>query len=91
MQLTYAEQSVTTDTVHQCIPSESLKSLGIHSYDNGYVNTAVCHSQITYIDGDKGILRYRGYDIEALAASSNFLEVSYLLIHGELPLSLIHI
>jgi citrate synthase len=55
------------------------------TYDPGYDNTASCKSTITYIDGDKGILRYRGYPIEQLAEQSNFLEVAYLLIFGELP------
>ncbi len=54
-------------------------------YDPGYFNTAVCKSRITYIDGDKGILEYRGYSIEQLAESSSFLEVSFLLIYGFLP------
>ncbi|MCO1578291.1 citrate synthase [Crossiella sp. SN42] len=53
--------------------------------DPGFVNTASCASEITYIDGDAGILRYRGYPIEQLAAKSSFVEVSYLLIYGELP------
>ncbi|MGL5911737.1 MAG: citrate synthase, partial [Phycicoccus sp.] len=55
--------------------------------DSGFVNTASCTSAITYIDGDQGILRYRGYPIEQLAEHSSFLEVSYLLIYGELPSS----
>ena len=54
-------------------------------YDPGFVNTASCRSAVTFIDGDKGILEYRGYPIEQLAEKSNFLEVAYLLIHGELP------
>jgi citrate synthase len=58
---------------------------GMMTYDPGYGNTAACKSAITYIDGDKGILRYRGYPIEQLAEKSNFLEVAYLLIYGELP------
>ncbi|MCB0123750.1 MAG: citrate synthase [Caldilineaceae bacterium] len=58
---------------------------GMMTYDPGYGNTASCKSSITYIDGDKGILRYRGYPIEQLAEQSNFLEVAYLLIYGELP------
>jgi citrate synthase len=58
---------------------------GTLSYDPGFKNTASCRSEITYIDGDNGILEYRGYPIEQLAEQSNFLEVSYLLIHGELP------
>jgi citrate synthase len=53
--------------------------------DPGFVNTGSCESSITYLDGEKGILRYRGYPIEQLAEKSNFLEVSYLLIYGELP------
>ncbi len=55
------------------------------AYDPGFINTAACRSAITYIDGDAGILRYRGYPIEQLAAHSTFTEVSYLLIYGELP------
>jgi citrate synthase len=58
---------------------------GLALYDPGFVNTASCKSAVTYIDGDKGILEYRGYPIEQLAENSSFLEVSYLLIHGELP------
>ncbi|MBA2773628.1 MAG: citrate synthase [Nocardioidaceae bacterium] len=54
-------------------------------YDPGFVNTASCRSAVTYIDGDKGILEYRGYPIEQLAEKSNYLEVAYLLVHGELP------
>ena len=55
------------------------------SYDPAFMNTASCRSSITYIDGDKGILEYRGYPIEQLAEKSTYLEVAYLLIHGELP------
>jgi citrate synthase len=58
---------------------------GLMSYDPGLMNTATCRSSITFIDGEKGILQYRGYPIEQLAEKSNFLEVAYLLIHGELP------
>ena len=58
---------------------------GLLGYDPGYKNTASARSEITYIDGANGILRYRGYPIEQLAEQSNFLEVAYLLIHGELP------
>ncbi len=61
------------------------KDKGLLAYDPGFVSTASCQSQITYIDGEKGILRYRGYPIEQLAENSNFLEVAYLLIYGELP------
>ncbi|SDH01742.1 citrate synthase [Lentzea fradiae] len=62
-----------------------LSTTGLVTLDTGFVNTASCSSEITYIDGDAGILRYRGYPIEQLAARSNFIEVSYLLIYGELP------
>jgi len=58
---------------------------GLIAYDPGFKNTASCRSAITYIDGDAGILRYRGYPIQELAEHSTFLEVAYLLIHGELP------
>ncbi len=58
---------------------------GLMTYDPAFMNTASCKSSITYIDGDKGILRYRGYPIEQLAEKSNFLETAYLLLYGELP------
>jgi citrate synthase len=64
-----------------------LKETGYTTLDSGFVNTASCASKITFIDGDKGILRYRGYPIEQLAERASFLEVSYLLIYGELPTS----
>src|SRR5581483_3185574 len=57
----------------------------VFTYDPGFTSTAACESDITYIDGDKGILLYRGYSIDQLAEHSNFLEVCYLLLHGELP------
>jgi citrate synthase len=62
-----------------------LPSTGLVTLDNGFSNTAACSSEITYIDGDAGILRYRGYPIEQLAEHSTFAETSYLLIYGELP------
>ena len=65
--------------------SSLLKSTGYVTLDPGFVNTASCSSAITYIDGDAGILRYRGYPIEQLAEHSTFLEVAHLLIYGELP------
>ena len=65
--------------------SKLLGSTGQVTIDPGFVNTASCQSAITFIDGDKGILRYRGYPIEQLAEQSTFLETSYLLIYGELP------
>ncbi|MEY3473531.1 MAG: hypothetical protein RLY22_1034, partial [Actinomycetota bacterium] len=60
-------------------------STGFNAFDQGFVNTASTRSAITYIDGEQGILRYRGYPIEELAASKSFLEVAYLLIYGNLP------
>ena len=62
-----------------------LRDTGHVTLDHGFMNTASCSSQITYIDGDAGILRYRGYPIEQLAANSTFLETSYLLMKGQLP------
>jgi citrate synthase len=58
---------------------------GLMSYDPAFENTASCRSEVTYIDGEKGILRYRGYPIEQLAEGSSYLETAYLIIHGELP------
>jgi citrate synthase len=58
---------------------------GLMTYDPGFTNTASCKSRITFIDGDRGILRYRGYPIEQLAEESNFLESAYLILYGELP------
>lgn len=58
---------------------------GHFTYDPGFTSTASCHSDITYIDGDEGVLLYRGYSIEELAINSDFMEVSYLLLFGELP------
>ena len=58
---------------------------GVITIDPGYKNTGSCESAITFLDGEKGILRYRGYSIEELAEKADFLEVAYLLIFGELP------
>jgi len=58
---------------------------GLLAYDPAFLNTASCRSAVTFIDGDKGILEYRGYPIEQLAEQSSYLEVAYLLVHGELP------
>ncbi len=63
----------------------SADDFGVMSYDPAFMNTASCQSAVTFIDGDKGILRYRGYPIEQLAEKCSFLEVAYLLLHGELP------
>ena len=69
------------------ISSKAIRDLdpGLWVYDPAYMQTAACRSSITYIDGDAGILRYRGYPIEQLAEKSNYLEVAYLLLNGELP------
>lgn len=61
------------------------KNTGLFAFDPGFVSTASCESKITYIDGDQGLLYYRGYPIEQLAEKSDYLEVCYLLIYGELP------
>src|SRR3954449_3913254 len=58
---------------------------GLFAYDPGFTSTASCKSAITYIDGEKGVLLHRGYPINQLAENSTFMEVSYLLLHGELP------
>ncbi|MBW3575110.1 MAG: citrate synthase [Actinobacteria bacterium] len=69
------------------IPSSALRQLdpGLRVYDPAFLSTASCASSITYVDGDRGILRHRGYPIEQLAERSTYLEVAYLLLHGELP------
>ena len=61
--------------------------MGVFTFDPGFVATASCESKITYIDGEKGVLLYRGYPVEQLAENSSFLEVAYLLLYGELPVS----
>lgn len=69
------------------IDIKTLRSVtgGVTTIDPGYKNTGSCESAITFLDGEKGILRYRGYSIEELAEKADFLEVAYLLIFGELP------
>ena len=67
------------------IDIRSLGKHGVYTYDPGFMATAACQSNITYIDGDEGVLLHRGYPIEQLAEHCDFLEVSYLLMHGELP------
>src|SRR4051794_21833954 len=69
---------------HGAFNGGELKAQGVLSYDQPLVSTATARSAITYIDGDAGILRYRGYPIEQLAQQKHFLEVAYLLAHGEL-------
>src|SRR3989454_3112187 len=77
---------------HDTIRAADLRPIKVHaddfglmSYDPAFNNTALCHSKITFIDGDKGILRYRGYPIEELAENSTYLETAYLILYGELP------
>src|SRR5207247_6613178 len=65
--------------------SKLLATTGCTTLDEGYANTGATVSRITFLDGDRGILRYRGYGIEDLAANCDFLEVAHLLIYGELP------
>ncbi len=78
-----------TDSTIRAIDLRQIKvnpeEFGMMSYDPAFMNTASCYSRVTFIDGDKGILRYRGYPIEQLAEGSNFVETAYLLINGELP------
>ena len=74
-----------SDRARSAIRATALKELGLASYDPAFLNTASVTSAITFIDGDAGILRYRGYPIEQLATESTYLETAYLLIHGELP------
>ena len=81
------EVRATTEGAPGADIGKLLSSTGMVTFDMGYANTASCTSQITYIDGDAGILRYRGYPIAELAEHSTFLETSYLLIYGELPTS----
>ena len=89
--LNYPGGSLDLPEVHATIGEDGyniaplLSTTGHVTIDHGFVNTAACSSSVTYIDGDKGILRYRGYPIEQLAEESTFLETAYLLIYGELP------
>jgi len=79
---------ITNDTI-KAIDLRQIKvkddDFGMMTYDPAFMNTASCHSNITFIDGEKGILRYRGYPIEQLAGKCSYLEVAYLLLNGELP------
>jgi citrate synthase len=85
-------QSYTLPIYHGTIRAMDLRQIktgpddfGLMTYDPAYMNTAACHSAVTYLDGERGILRYRGYPIEQLAEHCTFLEVAYLLLYGELP------
>jgi citrate synthase len=82
------EVPITDETIHATDLRQikvNSDDFGLMTYDPAFMNTAACRSAITFIDGDKGILRYRGYPIEQLAEQASFLEVAYLLIEGELP------
>ena len=85
------EKTASLPVLHGSIGTPALdigklnRDTGYFTYDPGFVSTASCRSAITYIDGDAGVLMYRGYPIEQLAEHSNFLETSYLLLNGELP------
>jgi citrate synthase len=89
--ITYGDKSAEMDVLQSVDgpsavdTSKLLANIGLTSFDQGFVNTASTKSAITYIDGEQGILRYRGYPIEELAGKKSFLEVSHLLIYGELP------
>ena len=89
--ISYKDKTAEFPVVSSSVGSDAMdisklhSSLGLHTFDQGFVNTASTKSGITFIDGDAGILRYRGYPIEQLAAKKSFLDVSYLLIYGELP------
>jgi len=89
--LSAGDQSVVLSVLkptlgNACVDISKLtKETGLFTYDSGFTATASCKSAITYIDGDNGVLLYRGYPIEQLAEKSSFLEVSYLLMNGELP------
>src|SRR5687768_9154767 len=80
-------QSVEIPIVNGGVSSQEWRKVlpDVFFHDPGFMATAVCESSVTYLDGDEGILRYRGYPIEQLAEHSTYLEVAYLLIHGELP------
>src|SRR5579863_3306136 len=75
------EIPIVDGTIH----ATELQKLGLMSYDPAFLNTASTRSSITYIDGDAGILRYRGYPIEQLAEHASFLEIVWLIFEGELP------
>lgn len=89
--LSYKDQSLELPVIESTLGSSAVdisklqSGLGLHTYDQGFLNTASTKSSITFIDGEAGILRYRGYPIEQLAEKKSFLEVSHLLIYGELP------
>ena len=81
----------SADIIHDNMGSKSIdisglrKETGYITYDPGFMNTGSCMSSICYIDGEKGILRYRGYDLDDLVAKCDFIEVAYLMVKGTLP------
>jgi citrate synthase len=84
-ELPIKDGAIRATDLHQI--KTSSEDAGLMTYDPSFMNTAACYSKITYIDGDRGILEYRGYPIEQLAEQSSYLEVAYLLMFGELPTS----
>src|SRR5215204_6357119 len=82
-QLPIADGTIKAMDLRQIKVSDN--DFGLMTYDPAFMNTASCKSRITFIDGDKGILEYRGYPIDQLAQKSSYLEVAYLLLYGELP------
>ncbi len=83
---TYEYPIVVGSEGEKAIDTRSLRAdTGYITYDEGFANTGSCLSNITFIDGEKGILRYRGYPIEQLAKHSSFISTAYLIIYGELP------
>ena len=83
---TYELPVITSTTGEEAVDIRTLlKTTGLTTFDSGYMNTGSCRSAITYLDGNNGILRYRGYDIADLAENCQFIEVAYLLLTGELP------
>src|SRR5687767_8579048 len=80
-------KTVTVPITDGVFPATAVRQLdpNLYIYDPAFMQTAACKSAITYLDGDKGILRHRGYPIEQLAEKSTYLEVAYLLLNGELP------
>lgn len=82
---TYPKYGATINALDLRQIKASEDDFGLLTYDPGYTNTASCRSNVTFLDGEKGILRYRGYPIEQLAEKSSFIETAYLLLNGELP------
>ena len=89
-QIKYDEESLDLPVLEgtlgpKVLDINELSKLGVFTFDPGFVSTASCESKITFINGEKGVLLYRGYPIKQLAEKSSFLEVCYLLLNGELP------